>query len=761
MARATRSSADKGKQQDAAPTIRKAGSKKRKRNSTAEHDEQPAAKQARTDDSQEPEEQQPTDTKVPDLLGSGDVPIDPSDAQKVLDVLEMVDTQGLLDRVFPLPTKHPESLSPDVSGSSSSAQTYSLRTLLQHSSEHTLKVLRASSAVQHLYPISSHPRARTSSPAAQQLRFCNLALSLLDQASLRSIPATLNVQSLFPALIDVPGDADEKKADDSVSPVLNSPRRRKYALVQRLPTGDWWTSLNSDVAQSDGKELSGLSTAHAELAVIFPSSSNSAAGDKTLAAFVTRRLGAALPQVPGPRRVSCGKFLDYGTYASFAPSFDQDGVEVGRDYLGEVIWQQRHKARIRDKSKGKQRALPDVTPSSEDLVLSSTPASGEKATTGHVQEADDDWDYENALETVLPPDEAAAIKSAMGSLELEQAVQELLDRNARALLRLQRLQRERLGSDGGGLSVVEESSEEWKIAQAIIDSLAVLASLRPRCSSRDDSEAPFVPSPSALRTLQRTLPVDASLGWYGTLPENRATALRDDTTVSVTPTTAVASAPSVTTTVAPTATPVKPNASNTPYTPFNFSNYPASQYRGGYGTYAPGQPSSYYANYSTGAQGQTATGTHYPNAQYGSAGQYSYSSWYNYQQTSTAAQVPAGTPGGSTSARTTPQPVTTPTSMPTNYASFFASTTQQPSQSQQRAVANTVLTAAAKAYQPAAWASVGQTGTTPTLPLHLRATTTASSTPGTPQPATPGGTTPYAAQNFYGNYQPSPAPAAR
>lgn len=88
MARATRSSADKGKQQDVAPTIRKAGSKKRKRNPTAEHDEQPAPKQARTDDNQESEEQ-PTDIKVPDLLGSGDVPIDPSDAQKVLDVLEM------------------------------------------------------------------------------------------------------------------------------------------------------------------------------------------------------------------------------------------------------------------------------------------------------------------------------------------------------------------------------------------------------------------------------------------------------------------------------------------------------------------------------------------------------------------------------------------------------------------------------------------------------------------------------------------------
>lgn len=98
MARATRSSAqaDKDKPQGSTPAPRKPNAKKRKRTSNADADadtdangEQPSAKQPRTEDSLEPEEQQPADVKEPGSQGSGDVPIEPSDAQKILDVLEV------------------------------------------------------------------------------------------------------------------------------------------------------------------------------------------------------------------------------------------------------------------------------------------------------------------------------------------------------------------------------------------------------------------------------------------------------------------------------------------------------------------------------------------------------------------------------------------------------------------------------------------------------------------------------------------------
>lgn len=101
MARATRSATQQ--ETDSAsssvpPTRPKAGSKKRKRQSLADSDGQPNAKQARSDSSikeegsQEPEgelEQQDDEAKPTILQGAGDVPINSDDAQKILDILEM------------------------------------------------------------------------------------------------------------------------------------------------------------------------------------------------------------------------------------------------------------------------------------------------------------------------------------------------------------------------------------------------------------------------------------------------------------------------------------------------------------------------------------------------------------------------------------------------------------------------------------------------------------------------------------------------
>ena len=101
MARATRSTVaqvEKDKQGDSPSTASrgKAASKKRKRSSIAENDDQPATKQLRSGDvsikeetaSQEPEDKLREDT-LPTLQIAGDVPIDAADAQKILDILEM------------------------------------------------------------------------------------------------------------------------------------------------------------------------------------------------------------------------------------------------------------------------------------------------------------------------------------------------------------------------------------------------------------------------------------------------------------------------------------------------------------------------------------------------------------------------------------------------------------------------------------------------------------------------------------------------
>ncbi|KZT67608.1 hypothetical protein DAEQUDRAFT_693764 [Daedalea quercina L-15889] len=751
MARATRSAGqpDKDIAQDTAPAPRKGGSKKRKRTSNADGGEQPATKQQRTSESQEPQDiipsEQPEGDKPPDTLTSGDVPTDPADAEKILLVLESIDTQGLLDRVFPLPTESAEP-TPGESAStptpSSSTQTFSFRTLLKDSSQYPLRVLR--SAIQHLFPISSHPRSRPSEPAAQQLRFCNLALALLDQASFHSVPTPLEAQSIFPTLFQPPSIDGEVAEEAKPAPTTPATRKRKYALVQHLPTGDWWTSLNSDfMPPSEGKALTDLPTGHAELAAILPSaSSSSTTRETTLAEYVRPRPASATLQMPGSRRVSCGKFLDYGPYASFAPTFDQDGTEVGRHALGEVIWRQRHEASRGAKARGKRKAIEASQAAEDDEVVLVSEDTRRNIRTSDQEKENDGEELDEALQSLLPSDDIARIKAALGSLELEQAVQELLDKNARALLRLQRLQRLRLGGEGGGSSAVEEGSEEWDTAQAILDSLTVLTSLRPRSS--DDPIPPLVPPIQVLRTLQRSLPLEGTEGWYGTLPPGRLTALRDDTTVHVKPGTEAAAAPATTTTSAVPVTPAKPVAAPSAYTPYGY-NYQASQYRGTY-QYTPGQGGSYYPS-ATG----TTTNSYYPNSQYSAQGQYSYPSYYPYQQT-TQAQVQSTTSGGATSGRATPQPAASPTTMPTNYASFFASSaqTQQP----QRAVANTVTGTGAKPYQAGTWTGTqGTSGYIAPLPAHLRSAAAASAS----QPTTPGATAPY---SYYGNYQ-STTPAAR
>ena len=166
MARTTRSTTQHQEQELVAPLPprTKHASKKRKRNSLQDNDEQPATKQLRTDQSISIKDEQDTQeshtlnslTTPPQLQNAGDVPIDPVEAQKILDILEMFvltplqswlladiyvsrsDTQGLLDRVFPL---HSE-----ASGSSTNSRqdSYSFRTLLKESSQHPLCVLRVS-----------------------------------------------------------------------------------------------------------------------------------------------------------------------------------------------------------------------------------------------------------------------------------------------------------------------------------------------------------------------------------------------------------------------------------------------------------------------------------------------------------------------------------------------------------------------------------------------------------------------------------------
>lgn len=141
------------------------------------------------------------------------------------------------------------------------------------------------------------------------------------------------------------------------------------------------------------------------------------------------------------------------------------------------------------------------------------------------------------------------MRSTLRELEVEEGIEELLERTSKALVRLEELQNERLGGPNGGKSKVDPESEEFAVgtsrryvfklsfsntntAESIQKSLALITSLRPRSPTSSSS---LIPSPALLRQLHRTLPVSPAPGWRGTLPATKTTALHDDATIYVKP----------------------------------------------------------------------------------------------------------------------------------------------------------------------------------------------------------------------------------
>jgi hypothetical protein len=251
--------------------------------------------------------------------------------------------------------------------------------------------------------------------------------------------------------------------------------------MQRLPNGEWWTSLNSDnaLSSSDGKKLKDLHTAHAQLVAILPSESVIIHSDSvpssstkevpTLRSLTAQKTGASKSKLLGPRRISCGTFLDYGPYTSFAPSWDQDGAEVGRKVLGEVLWNSEEKKRKRKTETTEFRVQMAVVSSERDDIVMH-----DDVRESPQREKDLKEEIDGSLEGLLPPDQIASFTSALGCLELECAVHELLERNSKALQRLAELQRLRLSTENGGSSQAEEGSEEWDTGKFTISLTSAL-----------------------------------------------------------------------------------------------------------------------------------------------------------------------------------------------------------------------------------------------------------------------------------------------
>ncbi|KAJ7640129.1 hypothetical protein B0H17DRAFT_1339382 [Mycena rosella] len=660
MARATRSSIQQDKSHNPIPDP-----KKRKRTSEAA-DGQPQKLQ-RTD--------------APPFAATR--PIDSEHANKILHVLEMIDEQGLLDRVYPLEQ------------SSSSASAYSLRTLLTNAQEHTLAALRI--AVQNLLPISVHPRAPTPTPAAQQQRFCDVALSLLDQASFH--PVSLDTESVLP---------QEPADDDGPSPVATSNKR--YALVQQLPGGAYWTSVNlplSAAPDTGPADLKDLPTGHAELVAVFPAPSATASTSAlpTLAAYNRAPAPSYDPPrpkvTPGKRRVTRGSFLDYGPWASFAPSWVQDGSEVGMRQMGEVYAQRAQ--RYRERLQARERFF-----AGEQSVFVEAPKEPPPEAEPEKPQADVE-----ALQDILSPAEIESLKSVLGSLELENAVQELLDRNRRALQRLGQLQVARLRAEGGRTSSVGEGDEEWDVEitppSARHPRLAHAPRVPPPALVRAPRRA-ALPPPTVLHTLMQTLPRAAVPGWHGTLPARgpataTTTALRDDATVKVRPGAPATAPPPAPGPAAPYGTYYTPQAASRPTLGlhrYNSRQTPQpQQVQGQQQYYAPAA----YAGSNQLPYGGYASGAGWYGG-YGAAGAGAYAGGQPQQPQTLTQMSVQHIPGQQGQGQGQGQQ---------SYGTFFPAGTGSGAATPiaGKAVANTVL-------GKASWGAGAGTQTPPVLPAHLR-----------------------------------------
>lgn len=303
------------------------------------------------------------------------------------------------------------------------------------------------------------PRTKISAPATQQLKFCQLALSLIDQASIR-ISGDISLE--FP--IHIPSIADSSEDATPQEEVITAQRRRKYALMQRLPSGDWWSSLNSDPLGSPEFSSADLSTGHAEAVSILPFPSTIPDNIPTLGDLHIGKKQVAKGKAPDARSVSCGTFLDYGPYASFAPTFDSNGAGVGRNEISGIIWRRYQKGKLRAKAAALREKI------LEEAKLSS-PAANDISSPNESMDVDEDQTIierpeeekplvEPDLGDLVSPEMKQKLSTAQHSLLVEEEVEKILKNTAKALVRLEELQNNRLWKEGSATSIASGSEEQ-------------------------------------------------------------------------------------------------------------------------------------------------------------------------------------------------------------------------------------------------------------------------------------------------------------
>lgn len=149
-----------------------------------------------------------------------------------------------------------------------------------------------------------------------------------------------------------------------------------------------------------------------------------------------------------PRSLSSGTFLDYGPHASFAPGFDSEGAEVGRDGLGQMLMGRLGRRKVKE---ARRKVLARLQAEQiEDARF---------AAATQVPHEQDREVIDDVLKSLFPDEDMDGVKAALETAEIEDGIARLLEKNARALERLNLLQMIRLRA---GNTTVKEDSEEWR-----------------------------------------------------------------------------------------------------------------------------------------------------------------------------------------------------------------------------------------------------------------------------------------------------------
>jgi hypothetical protein len=357
-----------------------------------------------------------------------------------------------MDRIFSLQIDPP-------------AQT-TLRSLLQESGKHPLRTIRG--AVNQLLPSSSQPRALLATGASNQQRFVDFAHGLLNQIAARGANTISSKRDTVVA-------SDEERDADILLPFEE--RKRKYALVQRLPSGDWWSSATIPREGSVGLNrvsAKQLVTKQSELVSIVPSQPIPA--DELPLFSTLKPLPVTKPKDDSKKPVTlptrtlpAPKLLDYGVFCSFAPYFDSEGTEVGTNEIHCLVHEslQRRKARaLRLQMLEKQKRLSQVEASTHKPAVDSSigPADVNESAVASLEIDEEmraiDEEPQPSLESttsifptdetiqnlqkIMHPDETEIFKQALESLRAEFGVSELLEQTDIALDNLVRLRRNRI-----------------------------------------------------------------------------------------------------------------------------------------------------------------------------------------------------------------------------------------------------------------------------------------------------------------------------